>query len=536
MIQIEQLLSRADDEILSMLVGPTAMKLLMTLDPRIATPANLRQIIIGLHTQEGLLLSKEYRSLMMDLLKPDEAKILSSILGIKSREDAYEYLKYLSVRRHSEREKDLFNFFELGLPNEENFEEKSALTHGYSAYPLFQHQRAAVKDVQKRLYRHPYRALLHMPTGAGKTRTAMNIIAEHLRQHEPTTVVWLAHSEELCEQAASEFEKAWGYLGNRTVEVWRFWGNRDLDFTKVHDGIIVAGLAKTYSATRNNIAFIVELARRTTLVIIDEAHSAIAETYRLILDSLVVQRQQSALLGLTATPGRTWADIHVDEQLAQFFSRQKITLKVEGYANPVDYLVQEQYLAEVEYRPLFYDGGIELTETDIQNVKRHLDIPDKILKLFADDEMRNLAIITEVEQLAKRHQRIIVFASTVAHAHLIASVLRIRGFFANAITSNSPTNLRARYIEDFKHDSNDVRILVNFGVLTTGFDAPRTSAALIARPTKSLVLYSQMVGRAIRGIKAGGNAKADIVTVVDYQLPGFGSVADAFNNWEDVWE
>nr|WP_276751020.1 hypothetical protein [Chlorogloeopsis fritschii] len=57
----------------------------------------------------------------------------------------------------------------------------------------------------------------------------------------------------------------------------------------------------------------------------------------------------------------------------------------------------------------------------------------------------------------------------------------------------------------------------------------------IARPTKSLVLYSQMVGRAIRGLKAGGNATAEIVTVVDSQLPGFGSVASAFHNWEDVW-
>lgn len=78
-------------------------------------------------------------------------------------------------------------------------------------------------------------------------------------------------------------------------------------------------------------------------------------------------------------------------------------------------------------------------------------------------------------------------------------------------------------------------VVVNYGVLTTGFDAPATSAAVIARPTRSLVLYSQMVGRATRGTRAGGNEKAEIVTVVDPHLPGFGSVADAFKNWEDVW-
>ena len=62
-----------------------------------------------------------------------------------------------------------------------------------------------------------------------------------------------------------------------------------------------------------------------------------------------------------------------------------------------------------------------------------------------------------------------------------------------------------------------------------------TSAALIARPTLSLVLYSQMVGRAMRGTAAGGNAECEIVTVVDPRLTGFGSVAEAFSNWEDVW-
>ncbi|NYT28022.1 MAG: hypothetical protein H0A76_09100 [Candidatus Thiodubiliella endoseptemdiera] len=79
-------------------------------------------------------------------------------------------------------------------------------------------------------------------------------------------------------------------------------------------------------------------------------------------------------------------------------------------------------------------------------------------------------------------------------------------------------------------------VICNYAILTTGFDAPKTSVAVIARPTTSLVLYSQMVGRAIRGVKAGGNKKAKIVTVVDKNLGGFGNIAKAFNNWDDVWE
>ena len=78
-------------------------------------------------------------------------------------------------------------------------------------------------------------------------------------------------------------------------------------------------------------------------------------------------------------------------------------------------------------------------------------------------------------------------------------------------------------------------VLFNYGVLTTGFDAPKTSAAIIARPTKSLVLYSQMVGRIIRGEKVDGTKEAEIWTVVDQQLPGFRDISEAFWNWEDVW-
>ena len=109
----------------------------------------------------------------------------------------------------------------------------------------------------------------------------------------------------------------------------------------------------------------------------------------------------------------------------------------------------------------------------------------------------------EVERLAKNHCRILLFAATVDHANLLAAVLRARGLQTDAITGKSPSVTRARIIEQYKTPSDAVHIICNFGVLTTGFDAPQTSTALIARPTKSLVLYSQMVGRAIRGVKAG---------------------------------
>jgi superfamily II DNA or RNA helicase len=104
-----------------------------------------------------------------------------------------------------------------------------------------------------------------------------------------------------------------------------------------------------------------------------------------------------------------------------------------------------------------------------------------------------------------------------------------------SVTGKTPGFERQSYITRYLGNSEQTIFLCNFGVFTTGFDAPKTSAAVIARPTKSLVLFSQMAGRALRGTKQGGNAIAEIVSVVDTNLPGFGNIAEAFTNWEDVW-
>ncbi|MDA0210811.1 MULTISPECIES: DEAD/DEAH box helicase [Desertifilum] len=481
------------------------------------------------------MLSKDTRSHLFELLRPKEAEILALILDAPDHRDVYQALKEVKIRRGSDRERALFDFFELNVPQPEVAIEVPSAELTTPQYSLFAHQRRAAQQVKKYLAQEPHRVLLHMPTGAGKTRTAMNIIADHLRSHEPTVVVWLAYSEELCEQAVAEFQRAWGYLGDRQLSVYRFWGTHEINIEEIRDGIIVAGLSKVYSAAKRSIRFINLLGVRSSLVIIDEAHQAIAETYQLILDSLVIPYENTSLLGLTATPGRTWADISADAKLAQFFARCKVTLDVPGYDNPIDYLVAEQYLAKAQYRSLLYDSGLTLTARDLAQIQTDLEIPQYILNRLAEDEQRNLRIILEIENLTYRHQRILVFATSVEHAKLLASVLRTRGFNADAITADTPSYQRERLISSFKDHTPEPKVLCNYGVLTTGFDAPRTSAALIARPTKSLVLYSQMVGRAIRGVKAGGNEIAEIVTVVDSNLPGFGSVAEAFSNWEDVW-
>jgi superfamily II DNA or RNA helicase len=535
-MEFSSLLARADEKVLEALIGRDSLRLLHSIEEELTLPSSLREIVVDLRSPQNLLTDAESRSYLFDLLTENEARRLCSVLDINGNGDLYQLLKNARIYKNSSREELLFNFFNIDTPERKEIGEEPALKFHSPDYALFSYQRTAARKIKEYLRQDSGRVVLHMPTGSGKTRTAMHVIAEHLRRTEPGFVVWLAYSEELCEQAASEFETAWRYLGNRDLNVHRFWGNRDLNLDALGDGFMVAGLSKMYNLGKKSLGQLGRIGQHCTLVIIDEAHQAIADTYSLVLESLLVQHKRPSLLGLTATPGRTWADIHEDEKLAEFFNRNKVMLEVEGYDNPVTYLVDEGYLADAEFDSLFVNPGLELTPADRKNLQDRLDLPSKILRQLAEDEERNTAILTRLEEMLRRHRRILFFGTTVDHAKVMATVLQARDHRAAVITGETPDAARKRRIQEFKKDTGDPMVLCNYGVLTTGFDAPNTSAALIARPTNSLVLYSQMLGRAIRGPKAGGNKEAEIVTVVDQNLPGFSSVAEAFVNWEDVWD
>jgi len=533
-MRFEGLLSRADDEVLQELIGARTVRLLNMLDPLLARPTRLRDLITSFRPPEELLRDTFTRRTLFDLLPREAARSLADELGLNSSQP-YDSLRDFRPTKGSFGEKRLFSALGIVPVELDEPEQAPVISEVECRYSLFAHQRLASRRAQVLLDSSPNRILLHMPTGSGKTRTAMHLVARELRHHEPSLVVWLAYSEELCEQAASEFEAAWRHLGDRPLSVYRFWGQRSLDIDQIQDGFMVAGLAKTYQRAQRDLDFLMRLSDRSSLVIIDEAHQAIAESYRFVLDVLVDRVEGSRLLGLSATPGRTWDEPDKDRELAAFFGGRKVTLDVEGYSSPVDYLIDEGYLARPTFESLPYTSAEELPVAALASLAAALDIPETVLAGLAVDEQRNLLILNRAESLVREHDRVLLFAATVSHARLLATVLRARGIEADSVTANTPSGERARVIAKYKSLRPEPMILCNYGVLTTGFDAPRTSAAIIARPTKSLILYSQMVGRAMRGPKAGGHQDAQIVTVVDTSLPGFGEMSDAFRNWEDVW-
>jgi DNA repair protein RadD len=534
-MNFDDLLARAAEPSLQMLVGRPGVRLLARLSPDLTSPDRLRQVALGLKTPQEMLLDSTSRRELLTLLPPAEAHALVAALGINGDGDPYRQLEDLRVQRGSQRAQALLGFFGLVELERPTPPVPPTVEGVRPTQALFPHQRTAAQRVLTALEEEPHRVLLHMPTGSGKTRTAMHVIAGLMNASEPMFAVWLAHTEELCEQAVGEFEEAWHALGNREVQVHRWWGAHDLEQQALRDGLLVAGLGKIYSAGQRSVEVIGAIAGRVGLVVMDEAHQAIAPTYQHVLEMLSEAGQAAPLLGLTATPGRTWNDIGEDERLAEFFFRRKVELEVPGYDSPIDYLVDQQYLAKTTFLSLNYTGSVELTDRDLRELAETLEIPQRILRQLAEDEQRNLMIVMRVESMVQERHRMLVFAATVEHALLLATVLRARGIAADAVTGGTPTSERARVIADYRADTPEPRVLVSYGVLTTGFDAPRTSGAIIARPTNSLVLYSQMVGRAIRGPRAGGNAEAEVVTVVDTGLPGFASVTEAFHNWEDVW-
>lgn len=470
------------------------------------------------------------RTILLRFLTEDEARDLVKELGLNQQSNPYKELHELRVIANSSRERKLFSFFGVESPIIEEKEELPDLEEIESKYPLFNHQIKVIDRTMNHLSKKE-KVMIHMPTGSGKTRVAMNIVSRMLVSNGPTVVLWLVYNEELCNQAANEFKRAWSSIGNRKVDLLRFYGSHR--YSVIEDGVIVASLGKMWAASKKDRFFLRDIPE-LSLIVFDEAHQSIANTYMQMIDELLYCHSNCNLVGLTATPGRSYVNVDEDELLSSFFDSNLITMDVDGYSNPIDYLVSEGYLSKTKFDSLTVDTSF--SEDELSELRRSLDITDKMLIRISKDSVRNLKVVKAIKDLTlKGHKRVIVFTPTVDNAVLIASLLKIEGIWADAVSSHTSAESRYRIIADYNNETDDVRILCNYNILSTGFDSPKTSAVVIARPTLSLVLYSQMVGRAIRGPKVGGTEEAEVLTIVDRNLPGFSDVSSAFSFWESVW-
>ena len=516
-------------------LDPDLLELLHSLKLTSFDTSSLSELILEIEGETCIAENAELRTRILRSLSEADARSLCVELGLSTEKNVWQTLLNQSFRKGTKVYKAFRGWLELpeaetqllDLPAKEKYTE---ITPGYA---LFSHQIDAVNKSTDLLFREG-RLILHMPTGAGKTRTAMNLISDFFRKSNRNSelVIWLAHSEELCEQAAEEFEKAWFHLGNRSIDIVRHFRPFTAQPIRIKGPtFVVMSLQSAYSMSlsSSNDEIFFSLSQHVGLTVIDEAHKATAETYQHVLQLLAPEGGDAKLLGLTATPGRSWLDVDEDEKLARFFNRNKVALEVKGFDNPITYLRQEGYLAEQETIKIEYSGDHKLSLSDLKNG----DFTPDQLNVIGKDAARNLRILDSVVTEARKGGSIILFACSVAHAKLLTILLRLKDYKAAFVVGSTVPTLREENITNFKNGK--LQILVNFGVLTTGFDAPKANVAIIARPTQSLVLYSQMVGRVIRGERAGGTKSCRVVTVVDQQY-GFTDLSESFDFWDDIWD
>jgi DNA repair protein RadD len=374
------------------------------------------------------------------------------------------------------------------------------------------------------------RLIIQMPTGAGKTRTAMELLTQFFRESGAgTAVVWLAHSEELCEQAFVAFGEVWQHVANAELRAYRAWGHHPLPDLDNANAFVVTSFQKLHSAVRRNSPRASSMRRHVSLIVVDEAHKAIAPTYRAAIRA--VTNDQTRVVGLTATPGRTFRE--ETEELAEFFFRTLVGIQPPAGVSVIRYLREKKVLARASYDPLETSRTYTLTDSERRTLEERFDFPVGFLKRVGADDVRNLEIMKKLIQECESSKRVLLFAASVDQSKFFAALLLYLGYNAGHVDGQTSKQRRREVIDEFR--SGRVQVLCNYGVLSTGFDAPNTDVVLIARPTASPVLYSQMIGRGLRGPAIGGTDTCKLIDVID-NIVGFGNqdrVYDLFNEYFD---
>ena len=143
------------------------------------------------------------------------------------------------------------------------------------------------------------------------------------------------------------------------------------------------------------------------------------------------------------------------------------------------------------------------------------DFSSAALEIIGKNRSRNKAIMRKLRELASDEVPTIVFACSVAHAKLLSYMLTLEKIPNALVVGEMEPAERAEAIAAFKDRNNPMNILINYEVLTTGFDSTNIKCVFITRPTQSIVLYSQMLGRGLRGPKMGGNSECLLVDIKD---------------------
>ncbi|MFA1546490.1 DEAD/DEAH box helicase family protein [Actinomadura chokoriensis] len=404
--------------------------------------------------------------------------------------------------------------------------------------PLHDYQEQMVARMVEVLQsRPPQRGMLSLPTGAGKTRVAVEATIRALRAlpetEESIPLLWIAQSAELCEQAVQSWQFVWRAIGPaKRLAISRLWESNEADPAPSGYHLVIATDAKLDSVIESAEY---EWLRVTQAVVVDEAHTSITTRYTKILSALGVTRHRTRcpLIGLSATPYRGNNKQETDRLVARYghnrLDHDSSGIPVLG-ENPYPVLQDLGILAKVRHVKL-QGADLELDPAEHEKLTRLRHLPSSAARRLSQDTTRNTMLLDQIEGLAPEGP-VLLFATSVDHAFTMAALLTRRGVSAAPISSGTDPAVRRQAIESFKR--GEVRVLTNYGVLHQGFDAPATRTVIVARPTYSPNVYQQMIGRGLRGPKNGGKDECFIVNVADNVLQ-YGEEL-AFHQFEHLWK
>ncbi|ELB2165469.1 DEAD/DEAH box helicase [Vibrio parahaemolyticus] len=341
-------------------------------------------------------------------------------------------------------------------------------------YTLRPYQADSVKAVIHYFRKHSTPAVIVLPTGAGKSL----VIAELARLAKGRVLV-LAHVKELVEQNHAKYE---GY-GLKGAIFSAGLGRKETDQQVV--------FASVQSVVRNLDSF----KNQFSLLVIDECHRVPDDknsSYQKVITHLRELNPGIKVLGLTATPyrlGMGW--------IYQYHTRGQVRTEESRFFRdcifelPIRYLLDENFLtpARMMDAPVLSYDFSQLTPANTGRYK------EAEMDMVIDKAKRATPqIVEQIIQYARERKGVMIFAATVRHAQEIHGLLP-EGETAIVI-GDTPTPERDAIIQAFKN--REIKYLVNVSVLTTGFDAPHVDLIAILRPTESVSLYQQIVGRGLR--------------------------------------
>ncbi len=397
---------------------------------------------------------------------------------------------------------------------------------------LHDYQRSIVEELRS-LFEgsRENRGMLSLPTGSGKTRVAIEgcIDAISDRLLKADLILWVAQSDELCEQAVKSWSELWrARESEQPLTISRLWGDNFVE--------PASSGAQTVVATIQKLRNVVESDSYTWLskpgaVVIDEAHGSIAPSYTRLLEWLGLERGKFGppLLGLSATPyrGRSGRET---ERLAKRYGGRRIDVEVLGTDDHYQQLQNEGVISRVEHRTL--EGSeIHLSEDQRQKVAAKGLLPKEADTQLGENMDRTRRVLDHICALPDDWP-VLVFAPSVENAQALAGLLNHRDVSAAAISGETPDEARRWYLNEFKEGR--LRVITNYSVLTEGFDAPSVRAVYIARPVFAPNRYQQMIGRGLRGPKNGGKEECLIVDVED-NVVNFDELL-AFRGFEYLWD